>query len=121
MFSQPSVSLSDDNNQLLQEFDVTLDISEDDGKGSYTPVSMDKDCFKLRQNMLKKVAVAISQPNTERPLLIERLGCGFCDCLEKCWQLYVYCYIILLCKIMLIYILIILQVFRTFALAWKER
>ena len=84
MFSQPSVSLSDDNNQLLQEFDVTLDISEDDGKGSYTPVSMDKDCFKLRQNMLKKVAVAISQPNTERPLLIERLGCGFCDCLEKC-------------------------------------
>lgn len=72
MFSQPSVSLSDDNNQLLQEFDVTLDISEDDGKGSYTPVSMDKDCFKLRQNMLKKVAVAISQPNTERPLLIER-------------------------------------------------
>ena len=72
VFPQPTVSLSDDNNQLLQEFDVTLDISEDDGKGSYTPVSMDKDCFKLRQNMLKKVAVAISQPNTERPLLIER-------------------------------------------------
>ena len=70
--SQPSVSLDNENNQLLQEFDITVDISEDDGKGSYSPVSMDKDCFKLRQNVLKKVAVAISQPSTERPLLIER-------------------------------------------------
>ena len=69
---QSTASLSDDGNQLLQEFDVTLDISEDDGKGNYTPVSMDKDCFKLRQNVHKKVAVAISQPNTDRPLLVER-------------------------------------------------
>ena len=69
---QPTVSLSDEGHQLLQEFDVTLDISEDDGKGNYTPVSMDKDCFKLRQNVQKKVAVALSQPNTDRPLLVER-------------------------------------------------
>ena len=61
-----------ENGKLLQEFDVTLDICEDDGKGSYTPVSMDKDCFKLRQNLYKRVAVAISQPNTDRPLLVER-------------------------------------------------
>ena len=72
LFLQPTVSLSDEGHQLLQEFDVTLDISEDDGKGSYTPVSMDKDCFKLRQNVHKKVAVALSQPNTDRPLLVER-------------------------------------------------
>ena len=66
------MSPTEDGGQLLQEFDVTLDILEDDGKGNFSPVSMDKDCFKLRQNTFKKVIIALAQPNTERPLLVER-------------------------------------------------
>jgi len=66
------MSPTEDGTQLLQEFDVTLDILEDDSKGNFTPVSMDKDCFKLRQNTFKKVVIALAQPNTERPLLVER-------------------------------------------------
>ena len=53
-------------------FDVSVDLYEDDGKGTYVIVKMDKDCFKLRTSTRKKVVLTVSQPNTERPLVIER-------------------------------------------------
>jgi hypothetical protein len=63
--------LTGDN--VRRDFLVSLDIHEDDGKGSFSPVPMDKDCFKLRQNVKKKVTISVSQPqSTERPLVVTR-------------------------------------------------
>ena len=58
---------------IKRDFLVALDIHEDDGKGSYSAVPMDKDCFKLRQNVKKKVTISVSQPQgTERDLVVTR-------------------------------------------------
>jgi len=55
---------------------VTVEIHEDDGKGNYSLVFMDKDCFKLRQNTKKKVVLSVSQPTSStRPLVVERWVC----------------------------------------------
>ncbi|XP_048587663.1 rab GTPase-activating protein 1 isoform X2 [Nematostella vectensis] len=57
-------------NNLLFKFDVTLDILEDDGKG-FVSVSRDKACFKLRQNLQKKVLVTVQQLSN-RHIIVER-------------------------------------------------
>jgi len=57
----------------MQEFQVSLDIHEEDSKGIFTPVHMDKDCFKLRLQARRKLTLAVSQPSSERPILITRL------------------------------------------------
>ena len=59
---------------ISRDFLVALDIHEEDGKGSYSPVPMDKDCFKLRQNMRKRVSISVSQPQhaSERAIIITR-------------------------------------------------
>lgn len=61
-------------NEMTCDFDVSVEIYEDDGKGGYSSVPLDKDCFKLRQNTKKKIALTVSQPSTARPLNIERYG-----------------------------------------------
>ena len=60
------------SNELTCDFDVAVDMLEDDGKGSYSSVPLDKDCFKLRTNTKKKIALTVSQPTAARPLVIER-------------------------------------------------
>ena len=65
-------ALSPASPELSCEFDVTIEISEDDGKANYSPVPMDKDCFKLRQRTKKKVVFTVAQPNSARPLVVER-------------------------------------------------
>lgn len=60
------------SNELTCDFDVSVEISEDDGKGGYSSVPLDKDCFKLRQNTKKKIALTVAQPSAARPLVIER-------------------------------------------------
>ncbi|XP_031560886.1 rab GTPase-activating protein 1-like isoform X2 [Actinia tenebrosa] len=57
-------------NNLSFKFDVSLDIQEEDSKG-YSSVSRDKVCFKLRQNVKKKVVVTVQQL-TNRHLIVER-------------------------------------------------
>ncbi|XP_061093421.1 rab GTPase-activating protein 1-like isoform X1 [Conger conger] len=54
-------------------FTVSLEVREDDGKGNYSPVPKDRDklYFKLRQGVLKKVAVTVQQ-TTNKELRIER-------------------------------------------------
>ena len=59
-------------NELSCDFDVAVEIAEDDGKGGFTAVPLDKDCFKLRQNTKKKISLTVSQPSTARPLVVER-------------------------------------------------
>jgi len=63
---QPLVTL----NNLVFKFDVALDILEEDGKG-FTAVPRDKVCFKLRQNLRKKVVVTVQQL-TNKQLIVER-------------------------------------------------
>lgn len=60
------------SNELTCDFDVAVDIFEEDGKGGYSSVPLDKDCFKLRTNTKKKIALTVSQPTAARPLVIER-------------------------------------------------
>ena len=42
-------------------FEVGLELREDDGKGNFVYVPRDKDCFKLRSNVEKCVAVTLCQ------------------------------------------------------------
>ncbi len=58
---------------IRRDFLVALDIHEDDGKGSFSAVPMDKDCFKLRQHVKKRVTISVSQAlSSERALVITR-------------------------------------------------
>eukprot|EP00731_Ephydatia_muelleri_P024363 Em0016g634a len=56
------------------EFHVKVEIHEDDGRGSSSPVLMEKDCFRLRPNVNKMVVLTLSQfqSETSKPLHIER-------------------------------------------------
>lgn len=51
-----------------------IEIHEEDGRGNFSPVSMDKDCFKLRSNVKKKIIITISQHATPAnvPLKFDR-------------------------------------------------
>ena len=55
---------------LVYKFDVFLDILEEDSKG-FSSAARDKNCFKLRQNLKKKVVVTVTQL-TNSHLIIER-------------------------------------------------
>ena len=57
-------------NNLTFKFDVALDILEEDSKG-FSSVPRDRVCFKLRQNLQKKVVVTVQQL-TNRQLIFER-------------------------------------------------
>ncbi|XP_006918006.1 rab GTPase-activating protein 1 isoform X1 [Pteropus alecto] len=54
-------------------FSVSLEIKEDDGKGYFSAVPKDKDrqCFKLRQGIDKKIVINVQQ-TTNKELAIER-------------------------------------------------
>ncbi|KAJ6652853.1 hypothetical protein lerEdw1_010571 [Lerista edwardsae] len=54
-------------------FSVSLEIKEDDGKGYFSAVPKDKDrqCFKLRQGVDKKIVIYVQQ-TTNKELAIER-------------------------------------------------
>ncbi|XP_030673638.1 rab GTPase-activating protein 1 isoform X1 [Nomascus leucogenys] len=54
-------------------FSVSLEIKEDDGKGYFSAVPKDKDrqCFKLRQGIDKKIVIYVQQ-TTNKELAIER-------------------------------------------------
>ena len=58
--------------KLVFEFSVRLEIAEDDGKGNFTPAVLEKDCFKLRQNVNKKVTLSVTQGGDQRPIIVER-------------------------------------------------
>ena len=58
--------------RLVFEFSVKLEIAEDDGKGNFTPAVLEKDCFKLRQNVNKKITLSVTQGGDQRPIIVER-------------------------------------------------
>lgn len=53
-------------------FNVALDIKEDDGKGGYSSCPKDKNVFKLRQDIEKKLVISVNQISSNRELKIER-------------------------------------------------
>ena len=55
---------------LVFKFDVTLDILEEDNKG-FSSAARDKNCFKLRQDLRKKVLITVQQL-TNKHLIVER-------------------------------------------------
>lgn len=55
---------------LIFKFDVTLDILEEDNKG-FCSAARDKDCFKLRQDLNKKVSIIVHQLKNQH-LIVER-------------------------------------------------
>lgn len=53
-------------------FEVVLEIKEDDGKGGYSSCPKDKNCFKLRRSLEKKLVLCVQQTSGFRELIIER-------------------------------------------------
>ena len=53
-------------------FDVTLEFKEDDGKGNFTTVPKDKNVFKLRKDVEKKLCIVVTQISNDKDLKIER-------------------------------------------------
>ena len=47
--------------QMTFDLDVTVDIQEEDTKGNFNSVSMERDIFKLRPQVRKKVLFTVSQ------------------------------------------------------------
>ncbi|XP_061553697.1 rab GTPase-activating protein 1 isoform X2 [Phycodurus eques] len=68
---QPSAPLTPDSDLFI--FTVSLEIKEDDGKGTFSAVAKDKDkqSFKLRAGMDKKIVIYVQQ-TSNKELAIER-------------------------------------------------
>eukprot|EP00118_Oscarella_pearsei_P007400 m.35998 g.35998 ORF g.35998 m.35998 type:complete len:986 (+) comp32201_c1_seq2:207-3164(+) len=72
-FQNPDSGSSDEMkfDSLEFDFDMSLDILEDDGKGGFSSVARDRDGFKLKQNIQKKLLLVITQTSNKQ-LSIER-------------------------------------------------
>ncbi|XP_077268303.1 GTPase activating protein and centrosome-associated isoform X3 [Temnothorax americanus] len=46
-------------------FEVTMEIKEEDGKGGFSTVPKDRNCFKLRSNVAKQVCLSIQQVSSK--------------------------------------------------------
>ncbi|XP_031840690.1 GTPase activating protein and centrosome-associated isoform X2 [Nomia melanderi] len=46
-------------------FEVTMEVKEEDGKGSFSTVPKDRNCFKLRSNVTKQVCLSIQQVSSK--------------------------------------------------------
>ncbi|GAB6031470.1 hypothetical protein CHUAL_009238 [Chamberlinius hualienensis] len=62
----------DDANQNTFALDVTLEIKEEDSKGNFNPCPVEKNFFKLRSNVARKVCVSVQQVCDNNELFIER-------------------------------------------------
>ncbi len=69
--SQSELSQSAD--AMTFHFDVSLEFKEDDGKGNFSTVPKDKNVFKLRKDVEKKLCISVTQVTNNKELKIERL------------------------------------------------
>lgn len=60
-----------DPNNLTFKFNVTVEIWEEDGKGSFQTVARDKNHFKLRQQLHRKIVLYVEQISNMK-LKVER-------------------------------------------------
>ncbi|XP_053987181.1 rab GTPase-activating protein 1-like [Hylaeus anthracinus] len=56
---------SEKTNSRVFIFEVTMEIKEEDGKGSFATVPKDRNCFKLRSNVAKQVCLSIQQVSSK--------------------------------------------------------
>ncbi|XP_015433686.1 PREDICTED: rab GTPase-activating protein 1-like isoform X2 [Dufourea novaeangliae] len=56
---------SEKTNSRVFIFEVTMEIKEEDGKGSFSTVPKDRNCFKLRSNIAKQVCLSIQQVSSK--------------------------------------------------------
>ncbi|XP_017786664.1 PREDICTED: rab GTPase-activating protein 1-like [Nicrophorus vespilloides] len=68
-----SITTLSDARSLMYVFEVSLEIKEDEGKGTFSTVNKDRSGFKLRMNLEKMLCLNIRQVSDNGPLLnIER-------------------------------------------------
>ncbi|XP_063972215.1 rab GTPase-activating protein 1-like isoform X2 [Diachasmimorpha longicaudata] len=53
------------SNSRVFIFEVTMEVKEEDGRGSYSTVPKDRNCFKLRSNVAKQVCLSIQQVSSK--------------------------------------------------------
>ncbi|XP_034948115.1 rab GTPase-activating protein 1-like [Chelonus insularis] len=53
------------SNSRVFIFEVTMELKEEDGRGSYSTVPKDRNCFKLRSNVAKQVCLSIQQVSSK--------------------------------------------------------
>ncbi|XP_015113735.1 rab GTPase-activating protein 1-like [Diachasma alloeum] len=53
------------SNSRVFIFEVTMEVKEEDGRGSYSTVPKDRSCFKLRSNVAKQVCLSIQQVSSK--------------------------------------------------------
>lgn len=56
---------SEKTNSRVFIFEVTMEIKEEDGKGGFSIVPKDRNCFKLRSNVAKQVCLSIQQVSSK--------------------------------------------------------
>ena len=69
--NQSEISQSGDAGMTFH-FDVSLEFKEEDGKGNFSTVPKDKNVFKLRKDVEKKLCIVVTQISNSRDLKIER-------------------------------------------------
>jgi len=67
-----SLTVSEHN---VFQFHVSLEFRELDVKGNFTPCPKDKNVFKLRCNVEKKIVITVVQTSHTRELKVERFVC----------------------------------------------
>ncbi|XP_014248994.1 rab GTPase-activating protein 1 [Cimex lectularius] len=72
LMSDPEIANNSGKMFLLQ---LTMEIKEDDGKGGYSTVPREKNCFKLRSNVGKQICLTISQMASETKETLEVKRC----------------------------------------------
>lgn len=68
--AQNHESLAAGNN--LFKFNVALEIKEDDGRGNFVACPKEKNFFKLRVNVDKKIVINVTQLGNQKELEIQR-------------------------------------------------
>ena len=67
--TESTISASDH----MFRFVVVLELREDDGKGGFSTCPKDKNVFKLRKDLEKRLVITVTQTSHNRELKIERL------------------------------------------------
>ena len=69
--NQSEISQSGDSGMTFH-FGVSLEFKEEDGKGNFSTVPKDKNVFKLRKDVEKKLCIVVTQISNNKELKIER-------------------------------------------------
>lgn len=77
----PNQKLDVNSNELYFQFDLFVEMKEEDGRGSFTICPQEKNCFKLRRGREKRIIIMLQQVNGPKILAVQKcfgllLGAG---------------------------------------------